>query len=554
MNGSKLNAKATAGVYAEVMRQIYDSVDKRLREAVSNAHDAKATKVTIEVHLTGDDQIVITDDGVGMDAEDLRNNYISMGGGGKYDDEDSIGRIGIGALSIFALGSKIRVRTRKEGSGDVITAELDFSQLLTAEEHARPLDEVSLGRIKSIRPADEDDPAHFTEIVIRSLSKASKDLFGDSDRTDALINRLERVLPVALRSDDALLSRLSPEIATLLREDKYRIAVVFHCPAQNYEHYPILRRSILSEPNARISRFYPIHPYPLEGGYSTKLQLYGYMYINADKALPKDWQGINARVKNVTIEPNTLFSYERDAAATVRIGGELYVKHIDENNAIQSNRSGFAKENPDYLLVSQYMHGIIAHAVGIVRQNSEIDTIVKKVIGRLEGISRVLERSAAIEETKEGADSFKAVDDESVQLPDFIRPFDLEERLREELSSTGIDFDFLWSGVLADSYVVEYSEDDYYTIQVHERLREFVYDIGGNSVEYSLVYLGDPLPLIAKKPGVVLINLESRLVRDADVLKLDPAFLLVVLVMYLNYLRCNNDASELYYSSIADLA
>ena len=41
MNENKLNAKATAGIYAEVMKQIYDSVDKRFREAVSNAYDAK---------------------------------------------------------------------------------------------------------------------------------------------------------------------------------------------------------------------------------------------------------------------------------------------------------------------------------------------------------------------------------------------------------------------------------------------------------------------------------------------------------------------------------
>ena len=39
-----LHAKATAGVYAEVINQIYDSLDKRIREAVSNAYDAKATE------------------------------------------------------------------------------------------------------------------------------------------------------------------------------------------------------------------------------------------------------------------------------------------------------------------------------------------------------------------------------------------------------------------------------------------------------------------------------------------------------------------------------
>ena len=83
MSENKLNAKATAGIYAEVMNQIYDSVDKRLREAVSNAYDARATKISISVYIGGDDQIVIRDNGFGMDKDDLKNNYINMGGGGK---------------------------------------------------------------------------------------------------------------------------------------------------------------------------------------------------------------------------------------------------------------------------------------------------------------------------------------------------------------------------------------------------------------------------------------------------------------------------------------
>ena len=42
---SKIVAKATVGIYAEVINQIYDSMDKRLREAVSNSLDARAEEV-----------------------------------------------------------------------------------------------------------------------------------------------------------------------------------------------------------------------------------------------------------------------------------------------------------------------------------------------------------------------------------------------------------------------------------------------------------------------------------------------------------------------------
>ena len=207
MSESSLTAKATAGVYAEVMKQIYDSVDKRFREAVSNAFDARATKISISVMLGHNDQIIVRDDGDGMDEKDLKDNYINMGGGGKYDDEEAIGRIGIGALSIFAIGEKITVKTRKKGTDKVLTAELDFSELLRAEKHSMPLDQVPVGRIKSIRGATDEDEDHFTEIIIRSLSDASKEIFNNEAKTRALLDNLERILPIPLRPDDALLDR-----------------------------------------------------------------------------------------------------------------------------------------------------------------------------------------------------------------------------------------------------------------------------------------------------------------------------------------------------------
>ena len=75
-----IRPKATAGAYAEVINQIYDSLDKRIREAVSNAHDASAKNVKISVFLGREDKIIIYDDGNGMDDADLINRYVAMEG------------------------------------------------------------------------------------------------------------------------------------------------------------------------------------------------------------------------------------------------------------------------------------------------------------------------------------------------------------------------------------------------------------------------------------------------------------------------------------------
>lgn len=549
-----LKAKATAGIYAEVMKQIYDSVDKRFREAVSNAYDAKATQMIISVFLGYDDQIIIRDNGNGMDEDDLRNNYINMGGGGKYDNEEAIGRIGIGALSIFALGDKITIRTRKKDSNKVLTAELDFVHLKKAEKHSQPLDQVSVGRIKNFRDANEEDEDHFTEIIIRSLAGAAKEIFNSESKTKALIAKLERTLPIPLRADDAIFDRLPPQIMNLINQEKYQINVAFHFPNQEFEKYLLKRRSIMSVEKTKISRFYPIYPYKIAGGHNPGLEVYGYIYISADKALPRDWQGINVRVKNVTIESNTFFNYEQDQAARVRIGGVLYIKNIDENNAIQSNRSGFADENPDYLLISELMRDRIAEAIKIVRQNSEFDSKVKKVIKRIEDISKTFKTSAAIEDSKEDCDTFKTLEDMSIQFNEHFKPFDLEKRLHKELEDSGIEFEFIWSGTIADSYLIDYSEDDFYTIQVHNDLKDFILDVGGNSIKYILAYCGEDIPLVDKKTGKLIINLDNNLVKNKDIMNLEPSFLMVVMTMYINYLKCNDNAQKLYHDSIKDLS
>jgi|GEM_PF-3087988 len=553
MKKNKLIAKATAGVYSEVMKQIYDSADKRFREAVSNAYDAGATKLNIYVYIGPDDQIIFKDNGLGMDENDLKNKYINMGGGGKYEDEESIGRIGIGALSIFALGDKITIKTRKKGTDKILTARLDFSMLKQAEKHDQPLDQVSVGSIKDIKDAEDDDEDHFTEITIRSLSNACRDIFVSESRTKSLVNKLERILPVPFRKNDALFERLTPDISSLMINDKYKIDVEFHCPIHQYDHYSVKRRSILSEENAKISRFYPITPYYIQGGSNTKLNVYGYMYINADKKLPEEWQGINIRVKNVTIESNTFFGYEKDHAARVRIGGELFVRNIDENNAIQSNRSGFASDNSDYMLISQFMRDRILEVIRIVRQNSEIDSKVKKLIKKIESIHSVFRNNAVVEGSKEDSEEFKNLDDESIEFCNEFVKFDLEERLGEMLKEENIAFECIWSGVIQNLYYIEYHEDDFYTIHVHDRLKKFKYNVAGNSIEYYIGYCGKEIPFVVKKPGKIFVNIDSEIINNRDILEVDAGFLKVILLIYMNYLRSDGDSNKLYNECINDL-
>src|SRR3954452_12979041 len=100
--GSPLHYTARAGLLAELSRQTYDSLYKALRETILNGIDAGASKVELRFGSAADsDDLVVEDDGEGMDLPGLRQSFMSLGGSAKYADSSKFGRIGIGSLALL---------------------------------------------------------------------------------------------------------------------------------------------------------------------------------------------------------------------------------------------------------------------------------------------------------------------------------------------------------------------------------------------------------------------------------------------------------------------
>ncbi|MDD5982530.1 MAG: ATP-binding protein, partial [Solobacterium sp.] len=118
---------------------IYTNTDIFLREIISNASDAidkrnflslqneNISKVDGVIELSVDKDaktITISDNGIGMNKEDLENNLGTIAKSGSYDfkqnidekDEmDIIGQFGVGFYSGFMVADSIEVITRKCG-------------------------------------------------------------------------------------------------------------------------------------------------------------------------------------------------------------------------------------------------------------------------------------------------------------------------------------------------------------------------------------------------------------------------------------------------------
>lgn len=122
--------------------QIYDSPLALLRENVQNAYDAilmrqykdktEAYNPQIEITINAN-QLIINDNGIGMNAESLKKNFWTAGSSGKNNNEAKaagvVGTFGIGAMANFGVCSELKVISRAYGETLTYTSYVRKSEL-----------------------------------------------------------------------------------------------------------------------------------------------------------------------------------------------------------------------------------------------------------------------------------------------------------------------------------------------------------------------------------------------------------------------------------------
>lgn len=108
--------------------QLYDTPMAMLRENVQNGFDAVKERQEkdsefcnpyVKIFIS-DRQVIVSDNGIGMDQENLEQNFWTAGKSGKNNEESRkagvVGHFGIGALANFGVCSLLDVDTHKIGS------------------------------------------------------------------------------------------------------------------------------------------------------------------------------------------------------------------------------------------------------------------------------------------------------------------------------------------------------------------------------------------------------------------------------------------------------
>ena len=136
----KLTLNIDLNVLNHLGLNLYSNVPAVLAELIANAWDADAARVDVSVKgRDASKQIVIKDDGCGMDYADLRDKYLVVGyqrrskGSGDLTPRGRpvMGRKGIGKLSVLSIAMKVQVFTKKENS-DPLAIELDVAEIQKA--------------------------------------------------------------------------------------------------------------------------------------------------------------------------------------------------------------------------------------------------------------------------------------------------------------------------------------------------------------------------------------------------------------------------------------
>jgi hypothetical protein len=154
---------------------LYSNIPAVLSEVVANAWDADAERVEITIDPKKD-EIVISDDGVGMNRDDINDKYLTVGYEKRKDDKNPFARItprgrapmgrkGIGKLSVFSIARYVEVHSLKEGERNSLSMRPEDIETSIRNETPYYPSPIST---KDVQLLGGD---HGTKIVLKNLKK-----------------------------------------------------------------------------------------------------------------------------------------------------------------------------------------------------------------------------------------------------------------------------------------------------------------------------------------------------------------------------------------------
>ncbi len=196
--------RTDARVIARVTDGIYRQPGSALRELISNAYDADATRVNIHTDRPRFRRMVIEDDGIGMSPNALAHLLYHIGGSAKRTISGAelgitniadpmrspggralIGKIGIGLFSVAQLTQGFQIITKVAGDNKRTIADVllrQYSEQLQADSDS----EYEAGRVVVRREPATDLATHGTTVILDAIRPQTRETLRSTDIWDAV--------------------------------------------------------------------------------------------------------------------------------------------------------------------------------------------------------------------------------------------------------------------------------------------------------------------------------------------------------------------------------
>jgi hypothetical protein len=226
--GTNIDVDVKIKMLHTIAQAIYATPVGKIREAVANAVDNVASWVLIVADRTTK-TLCIYDNGQGISISQFEEIFQSIGYGLSSDDPDKkLSYFGLGFMSIFRLGKKVKIFTRPKDDQHIIAVDINAKEIFSPDNQKKSIKElrnyITFGnpddRKISSAPMLEDLimtefgglPLSFTEIVIEGID--DEDKVCDPSFSD----ELRRVLPLRAALDEPFFDRFIGKKGEDIRE------------------------------------------------------------------------------------------------------------------------------------------------------------------------------------------------------------------------------------------------------------------------------------------------------------------------------------------------
>jgi hypothetical protein len=161
--------------------EMYQSPVAAIAELISNAWDADATDVQIELpsSLSSGAVIRLRDNGSGMTFDEIQTKYLNVGYNRRKDDPGTLtpkrsrplmGRKGIGKFAGFGIAAVVEIETTSEENGETTTFSLNLEALRGKGDEYVGRDPIEVDVVSYFGPDEDRRKDHGSVVTLRNLT------------------------------------------------------------------------------------------------------------------------------------------------------------------------------------------------------------------------------------------------------------------------------------------------------------------------------------------------------------------------------------------------